>query len=93
MSTCIVKECNGRASDFGARGAVPRNVLGGSFLLSSSLLGMLAQRLVCSSGWAVALLAVAGLALLVFARRNEAFRRRSDAWVLRLPLLGRLARG
>ena len=54
---------------------------------------MLAQRLVCSSGWAVALLAVAGLALLVFARRNEAFRRRSDAWVLRLPLLGRLARG
>ena len=46
-----------------------------------------------SWGWAVALLAVTGLAALAFARRNEAFRRRSDAWVLRLPLLGRLARG
>jgi general secretion pathway protein F len=29
----------------------------------------------------------------MFARRNEAFRQRSDAWVLRLPLLGKLARG
>ena len=46
-----------------------------------------------SWGWAVALLVVTGLAALAFARRNEAFRRRSDAWVLRLPLLGRLARG
>jgi len=44
-------------------------------------------------GWAVALLAVAGVTALKLARRNEAFRQRSDAWVLRLPLLGRLARG
>jgi general secretion pathway protein F len=44
-------------------------------------------------GWAVALAAVLGAAGLVSARRNEAFRRRSDAAVLRLPLLGRLARG
>ncbi len=44
-------------------------------------------------GWAVALLAVAGVTALTLARRNEAFRQRSDAWVLRLPLLGRLARG
>ena len=44
-------------------------------------------------GWAVALLAVAGVTALTLARRNEAFRERSDAWVLRLPLLGRLARG
>jgi general secretion pathway protein F len=44
-------------------------------------------------GWAVALLVVAGVTALTLARRNEAFRERSDAWVLRLPLLGRLARG
>ncbi len=44
-------------------------------------------------GWAGALLVVAGIASLSFARRVEAFRQRSDAWVLRLPLLGRLARG
>jgi len=44
-------------------------------------------------GWAVALLAAGGLTALVMARRNEAFRERTDAMVLRLPLLGRLARG
>ncbi len=44
-------------------------------------------------GWAVALLLVAGFTALVMARRNEAFRERTDAAVLRLPLLGRLARG
>lgn len=44
-------------------------------------------------GWAVALLAIAGIAGLSLARRNEAFRERTDAAVLRLPLLGRLARG
>ncbi len=44
-------------------------------------------------GWAVALLVVAGFAGLTMARRNEAFRERTDAAVLRLPLLGRLARG
>jgi general secretion pathway protein F len=44
-------------------------------------------------GWAVALLAAGGVIALSVARRNEAFRERSDAAVLRLPLLGRLARG
>ena len=44
-------------------------------------------------GWLLALLAAAAVGLLGLARRNEAFRERSDAAVLRLPLLGRLARG
>ncbi|MCW5610433.1 MAG: type II secretion system inner membrane protein GspF [Rubrivivax sp.] len=44
-------------------------------------------------GWAVALAAAGGSALFVLARRGEAFRERSDGWTLRLPFLGRLARG
>ncbi len=44
-------------------------------------------------GWAVGLLLVAGATALTLARRAEAFRERSDAALLRLPLLGRLARG
>ena len=44
-------------------------------------------------GWALALLVAAAVGLLGLARRNEAFRERSDAAVLQLPLLGRLARG
>jgi general secretion pathway protein F len=44
-------------------------------------------------GWALALLAAAAVGLLTLARRNAAFRERSDAAVLQLPLLGRLARG
>ncbi|MBA4177238.1 MAG: type II secretion system protein GspF [Leptothrix sp. (in: Bacteria)] len=44
-------------------------------------------------GWAVALLAAGGVTALALARRNEGFRERTDAMVLRLPLLGRLARG
>ncbi len=44
-------------------------------------------------GWAVALLGAASGGLFVFARRAEAFRERSDAALLRLPLFGRLARG
>ena len=44
-------------------------------------------------GWAVALLAGAGGALFTLARRTVAFRVRSDAALLRLPLVGRLARG
>ena len=44
-------------------------------------------------GWAVALLAVGGGVAYVMARRNEAFRERTDAAMLRLPLFGRLARG
>ncbi len=44
-------------------------------------------------GWAVALAAAGGAVLYLLARRGEAFRERSDALLLRLPLLGRLARG
>ncbi|MBG6080742.1 type II secretion system inner membrane protein GspF [Rubrivivax gelatinosus] len=44
-------------------------------------------------GWAVALGVVAAVSAFVFARRNDGFRERSDAAFLRLPLVGRLARG
>ena len=44
-------------------------------------------------GWLVLLLAGAAIGLLLLARRNEAFRERSDAALLGLPLVGRLARG
>ncbi len=44
-------------------------------------------------GPALAALLAAGVALLLLARRDEAFRRRSDALILRLPLVGRLVRG
>ena len=44
-------------------------------------------------GWAVALLSVGGGVMFVLARRAEAFRERSDAALLQLPLIGRLARG
>ncbi len=44
-------------------------------------------------GWAVALLLAGAGAMFVLARRTETFRVRSDAAMLRLPLLGRLARG
>jgi len=44
-------------------------------------------------GWAMALAGVAAVSALALARRNPGFRLRSDAAVLRLPLLGRLARG
>jgi general secretion pathway protein F len=44
-------------------------------------------------GWAVVLLVAAGSTALGLARRNEAFRERTDAALLRLPLLGRLIRG
>jgi len=46
-----------------------------------------------SYGWVVVVLLVAGLAMLSFSLRNEAFRERFDAATLRLPLFGRLARG
>jgi general secretion pathway protein F len=44
-------------------------------------------------GWAVALLMVGAGTAFTLARRADAFRERSDAALLRLPLLGRLARG
>ena len=62
--------------------------------LPALTVGMLAlSAFVRQWGWAVALLAVAGGAAFVMARRAETFRERSDAAMLRLPLLGRLARG
>jgi len=44
-------------------------------------------------GWAVALLAAGGGVMFGLARRTEAFRERTDAALLQLPLVGRLARG
>jgi general secretion pathway protein F len=44
-------------------------------------------------GWAVGLLLAGGIATYIGARRNEAFRRSTDAAFLGLPLFGRLARG
>ena len=44
-------------------------------------------------GWAVALLAAGGGLMFGLARRTEAFRERTDAALLQLPLVGRLARG
>ncbi len=44
-------------------------------------------------GWLLLLLLVAGSAALVMARRNDVLRERMDAAWLRLPLVGRLARG
>jgi general secretion pathway protein F len=44
-------------------------------------------------GWLVLLAGGAGVGSLVVLRRGEAFRERTDALVLRLPLFGRLVRG
>ena len=46
-----------------------------------------------SWGWLVLIGGAGGLAAFVAMRRNEAFRERSDAAFLRVPLAGRLARG
>jgi general secretion pathway protein F len=73
--------------------------IAGAFTSSKRALPWLTVAMLAASafvrqwGWAVALLAVAGGTLFGFARRNEAFRARSDAAFLNLPLIGRLARG
>ena len=59
--------------------------------LTTAMLGLSA--FVRQWGWAVALAAVGGGAALLWALRGEAFRQRFDAAVLRLPLIGRVARG
>jgi general secretion pathway protein F len=51
------------------------------------------SRFVREWGWLMALAAAAGVAALVVLRRREAVRLRLDAAWLRLPLVGRLARG
>jgi general secretion pathway protein F len=44
-------------------------------------------------GWLMALVLVAGFTGLMFARRNEDFRKRFDAAWLELPVIGKLSRG
>ena len=62
--------------------------------LPALTVGMLAfSGFVRSWGWLVGLAGAGALAAFFLARRGEAFRERSDAALLRLPLLGRLARG
>ena len=59
--------------------------------LTVALLGVSA--FVRGWGWLLALGLTAGVGVFVSMRRHEAFRERSDAAWLRLPLVGRLARG
>ena len=59
--------------------------------LTSLMLGISA--LVRSWGWLIAMVLAAGFVALRLALRNPAFRERFDAGWLRLPLVGRLARG
>jgi general secretion pathway protein F len=69
-----------------------------AFTSSKRALPMLTVMMLASSsfirqwGWVVALAAAGGFVAFAFARRNEAFRERTDALFLTLPLLGRLAR-
>jgi general secretion pathway protein F len=60
-------------------------------LLTVMMLGL--SDFVRSYGWLMLAALVAGSVALVMARRNEALRLRMDAAWLRLPLVGRLARG
>ena len=60
-------------------------------VLTVMMLGLSA--FVRSYGWLMLIALVAGSGALVMARRNEALRLRMDAAWLRLPLVGRLARG
>lgn len=60
-------------------------------LLTVVMLGLSA--FVRSWGWLLLLLLVGGGIALVMARRNDALRERMDAAWLRLPLVGKLARG
>jgi general secretion pathway protein F len=60
-------------------------------LLTVAMLGL--SQFARDWGWLVVLGAASGLATLVLLRRREAVRLRMDAAWLRLPLVGRLARG
>jgi len=60
-------------------------------LLTTLMLGLSA--FVRQWGWALALGVAGGVTAFVLMRRGEAFRERTDALLLRLPLVGRLARG
>ena len=60
-------------------------------LLTTVMLGISA--FVRQWGWALALGLAGGATTFALMRRGEAFRERTDAALLRLPLIGRLARG
>ena len=60
-------------------------------MLTVVMLGL--SNLVRQWGWLLALLLAGGGIALVQARRNDALRERMDAGWLKLPLLGRIARG
>jgi general secretion pathway protein F len=60
-------------------------------VLTVAMLGLSA--FVRQWGWLVGLAGTGGAIAFVLARRNEAFREKTDAATLRLPLFGRLARG
>lgn len=59
--------------------------------LTSAMIGI--SDFVRSWGWLVAIGLAGGLASFIGARRQPAFRERTDAALLRLPIVGRLARG
>ena len=58
-----------------------------------TILMMTVSSFLRSWGWLLVILIAAGISLLAFSLRNEAFRERFDAGWLELPLIGRLARG
>jgi general secretion pathway protein F len=60
-------------------------------LLTRVMLGL--SDFIRNYGWLMLVLIVGGIGTLLYALRNDAFRERFDAAWLRLPLLGRLARG
>ena len=60
-------------------------------LLTQFMLGLSA--FMQSWGWLLGLGLIGGLAVLIVARREEAFRKRFDAFWLELPIIGRLSRG
>jgi general secretion pathway protein F len=59
-------------------------------LLTRSLLGL--SDFIAGWGWLVLALIAAGVVTAVFALRQPELRERFDAWLLRLPVLGRLSR-
>ena len=60
-------------------------------LLTTAMIGVSA--FVRTWGWALVVGIAVAVGLFVAARRGEAFRQRSDAAMLRMPLVGRLTRG
>lgn len=69
------------------------------FTSSKRALPMLTQVMLALSafmrnwGWLLALILIVGTGSLIFALRDEAFRKKFDAFFLGLPIIGKLARG